>query len=437
MFSAFVQYLFILSSYPLARWILPHIKTRNNSIIFHITFGFLSCVLLYKTGLISALVMLTIGYYILDNNPYIVLLISFSMNFLTQLLQLYFPNHPRVCSFSKMIFFKIVATSFNLYDGKKLKTKDDEFTKRQKITYLTQKPTLYEWLAYCFTPFGAVSLSFYEFRLFNIILEIGSPKRQLSKESQTKAFKCLQQSFLHFTVYFGFRHLFSLKFYKSEFFLSLNVIVRIFLVLFLGVIIYSRFFMQWKAVDAGLYEAGFLDSGIIEEDEFNSLSLFNLLSKSSTKEFSKAFNHTTNLFWSNYLKSRAPESGISQSAYDMASFFLKPFLRGPYGGYLLGAFERKLFVSAESYIQFLAPKYTSNFFWAEYIFTQVFMIANKASIRFKTIHAFIYVNYVILFFFWMSASAIIVVGFFLSKKVENEKKEKTEETEDQQHVKKD
>lgn len=104
------------------------------------------------------------------------------------------------------------------------------------------------------------------------------------------------------------------------------------------------------------------------------------------------------------------------------SFVLKPFLKGPYGGYFLGVFEKKLFVSAEKFIQILAPNYTENFLWVEYAFTQIFMIANKASIRFKTIYAFIYVNFVILFFFWICASVIIVVGYFLTKSENNKNK---------------
>lgn len=431
MFSVFIQYLFLLSSYPIARWVLPHIKTRKKSIIFHITFGMGMCALLYKTGLISALIMLIIGYCILDKNPYIVLLISYSMNFLI-LLQIYFPNHPRVCNLARMIFFKTVATSFNLYDGKKADSKDIKFTKRQKVCYLTKKPTFYEWLAYCFTPFGAVAPSFYEFRLFNLILDLGEKQRKISEESRLKALNCLKQSSLYFSIYFGFRHYFGFSFYKSDFFLSFNVFVRIFLVLFLGAIIYSRFFMQWKAVDAGLFQAGFLDSGILDEDEFTSLSLFNLLSKKKISEFGKAFNHTVNLFRSNYLSSRSNDSGLNQSLYNGISFVLKPFLKGPYGGYFLGVFEKKLFVTAEKFIQILAPNYTENFLWVEYAFTQIFMIANKASIRFKTIYAFIYVNFVILFFFWICASVIIVVGYFLTKsgndknKIEEEKQIKND-----------
>lgn len=424
MFSVLVQYLFILSSYPIARWVLPHIKTRQNSIYFHAIYGITCCFVLFKTGLISAMILTIVGYYILDKNPYIVMLSSYFINFMIHLLQIFYPNHPRVCNLAKMIFFKIVSTSFNLYDSRKidLNNENEKFSKRQKICYLKGKPTFCEWLAYCFTPFGSVSPSFYEFRIFEVILETGKSERKISDESKQKAMNCLKESFLYFTIYFGFRHYFRLSFYESEFFTSLNLIFRIILVLFLGLIIYSRFFMQWKAVDAGLFEVGLLDAKILEEDEFSSLSLLNLLSKSSLKDYGKAFNHTSNIFWSIYLNSRGPDSGLKQSTFDAISFFLKPFIRGPYGGYFLGTLERKLYASAEVFLHLVAPNYFAHTFWIDFLFTQISMIANKSSIRFKTIRAFFYVNYVLFFVFWFSAAAIIVVGYFLSKK----KKEKDE-----------
>lgn len=426
MFSLFAQLVFLLSSYPLARWVLPHIKTRKNSLILHISLGLVVCSLIFRIRIILALTMATIGYLLLDKNPYCTFVVTFFMNISIHLLQLYNPVHRKVNTLTKMIFFKIVATSFNLADGRSLKSKGKDFTPRQKNCYLTKKPTFYEWIAYCFTPFGANSPSFYEFRLFEYILDVGQNERKVSEKSQSKAISCIKQCFVHFIIYYSFRHYFNLSYYQSEFFLSLNIVFRILLVLFLGVIIYSRFFMLWKAVDAGLFEVGLFDIPNIEEEEFTSLSLLNLLSTSTIKDYGKAFNHTNSLFWSNYLTSRGPDSGLSPTAVKIISTIVKPTTKGLYGAYLLSPIEKKLYGVAEPFIEVIASHFTDNVYWAKYVFTQVFMIASKSSVRFKTIYAFYYVNYVIYFFFWIAALIIIIVGFVVKKikKTKNEKEKK-------------
>lgn len=415
MFSVFVQYLFLLTSYPIARWILPQLKNKQNIILFNITFGLGICSLLYKTRIILAFSMLTVGYILLDKNPYLTFIISFLMHVSFHIIQIISPNHVQIKGFTRILFCKIVSTSFNLFDGRQDPKKKKNFSNRQKICSLTRKPSYFEWLAYCFTPFGSISPSFYEFRLFEWILNFEGNKEKVSEKSRLKSIECLKQSFLHFLIYFSFRHYFCLAFYQSEFYLNLNLIIRISIMLFLGVIMLNRFFMQWKAVDAGLYEVGFEDSGILSEDEFSSLTLLNLLKKSTIKDYGKAFNHTNNLFWSNYLKSRGADSGISQPLYDTLSTCIKPFFMGLNGGYFLGPFERKLYSRAEKVLHDYAPLLLSNCFWLDYGFTQMFMIASKASIRFKTVYAFFYINYVIDFIFWIVASALVLSGFLLER----------------------
>lgn len=434
MFSVFVQYLFLLSAYPLARWVLPRIQSRQKALVFHITIGLAACSLLYKTRLVYAFVMIAIGYLILDKNPYTVFCIAFFMNTAVHFIQLCFPVSVRVKNLTKMIFFKIVATSFNLADGKNVN--QNKLTKRQKTCQLQKKPTFLEWFGYCITPFGALSPSFYEFRIFEYILDVGKNTQKVSEKSHQKAIDCLKRSFIHFTIYYVFRHYFTLKFYKSEFFLSLNIIFRILYVLVLGIIVFSRDFMFWKVVDASLFAVGIEDSGLLSEDEFSSLTIENLLSKRTIKEWSSAFNHTNELFWKNYLTSRANGSGLSQEIINYIAFVCKPVYKGLCGGFLLGAFEKKLFVAAEKVLHKFAPKYTKTF-WPEYIFTQVFMVLNRSSMRFTTTYSFFYVNYVIYFIFWFIAAAMVLADKFLLKQDDSVQNEKKEKEDDQQHVKKD
>ena len=369
-----------------------------------------------------------------DYNPYYVFAIAYFMNTAVHFVQLVWPINVRVKNLTKMIFFKIVATSFNLADGRKVKEGKAGLNKRQKTFHLLKKPTFLEWIGYCFTPFGAISPSFYEFRLFENILDVGKNPSKISDKSRSKAIECLKRSFVHFVIYYVFRHFFTLKFYKSEFFLSLNILFRILLVLILGIIVFSRDFMFWKVVDASLFEVGFLDSGLVEEDEFTSLTIENLLSQKTIKDWSKAFNHTNEIFWSNYLTLRGPESGLPPKVIEWIAFFCKPIYKGLCGGILLASFEKKLFVAAEKVLHTFAPRFTKDTFWPEYIFTQVFMVLNRASMRFTTVYAFFYVNYVIYFIFWIVAAAMVGYGYYMEK---NEASAPEKKEDDQQHVKKD
>lgn len=430
MFAVFVQYLFLLSAYPLARWVLPRIKSRQNQLIIHISLGTAACALLFKSRLIFAFIMIVVGYFIIDKNPYMVFVISYLMNIAVHFIQLVWPVSVRVKNLTKILFFKIAATSFNLEDGRNINSEDVKLNKRQKACHLLKKPSFIEWLAYCITPFGALSHSFFEYKLFEHILDLGKNPQIVSEKSRAKALNCLKRSFIHFAIYYMFRHYFTLKFYKSEFFLSLNIFFRIIYVLVLGIIVFSRDFMFWKVVDASLYEAGFEDTGLLDEEEFTSLTIENLLSKKTIKEWSSAFNHTNELFWNNYMVLRGPGSGLSQETIKHIKFFCKPLYKGLYGGYVLGAFEKKLFAEAEKVLHKFKPLYT-NTFWPEYIFTQVFMISNRASMRFNTTYSFFYVNYVIYFIFWLIAAAMALYGKFMLKN--DEKKE--EKKEGDQHIK--
>lgn len=432
MFSVLFQYLFLLSAYPLARWVLPHIKSRQNALIIHITLGIAACSFFFRQRIILAVIMITIGYYILDSNPYMVLAVSFFLNTAVHFVQLCWPVHHKVSNLTMIVFYKIVATSFNLEDGRKIKSEDKKLDDHQKSFHLLKKPTFMEWVAYCFTPFGAIANSFYGYRLFDYLLDIGNRQQNVSEKSRSKAIGCLGRSVIYGLIYFCFRHYFSLSFYQSEFFLSLNIIIRIILVLFLGVIIFSKDFMFWKVVDASLYEAGFDDSGIAPESEYTSLTFEYLLSTKTIKDWSFAFNHTNEVFWLNYLTSRGPESGLGPSVVGWIAYFAKAIYKGLCGGIMLASFEKSLFSQAEKVLRAVVPRYTKSI-WPTYLFAQITMIMNRTSMRFKTTYTFFYVNYVIYFIFWIISAIIVVAGRFLIKNEETEqpKKEKEEE-----HIKK-
>ena len=299
--STFLQYLFMLSGYPLARWVLPHISSREHAIIVHLTIGISFCSFIFGQEMLYAFTMISIGYFILDKNPNEVFKVSFIMNSVIHCIQFCYSSHHEVSNLTMIVFYKIVATSFNLDDGRKIKLNDKHLTENQRSLHLTKKPTFCEWIAYCFTPFGSISNSFYEFKFFDRLLEIGTKKQTVSDTSKAKAKDRLIRSFFHGLIYFTFRHPLEFSFYQTECFHSFNLLARLFFVLLLGVTIYCKDFMFWNSVDAGLYEAGFADYGIEPEEDYTSLTFEYLLSMETIEEWSFAFNHTNEVFWLKYL----------------------------------------------------------------------------------------------------------------------------------------
>ena len=177
----------MLSGYPLARWVLPHISSRELAIVVHLTIGIAFCSFFFGQTMLLAFTMIFTGYFILDKNPILVFIFSFIMNSVIHCIQFCWSSHHKVSNLTMIVFYKIVATSFNLDDGRKIKSQDEPLTENQRSLHLTKKPTFFEWIAYCFTPFGSISNSFYEFKFFDRLLEFGTKQQTVSNTSKTKS----------------------------------------------------------------------------------------------------------------------------------------------------------------------------------------------------------------------------------------------------------
>lgn len=356
--------------------------------------------------------MVFTGYLIIDKDPNFVFTISFIMNSIIHCIQFYWSPHRKVSNLTMIVFYKIVATSYNLDDGRKIKFQDETITENQRSLHLTKKPTFVEWIAYCLTPFGSISNSFYEFKFFDRLLDAGTKQQTVSDTNKAKAKDLLIRSFLHGLIYFTFRHSFTFSFYQTECFHSFNIITRILFVLFLSVVIFSKDFMFWNVVDAGLFEAGFADYGIEPENDYTSLTFEYLLSMKNIREWLFAYNHTNEIFWIKYFKSRVARSGPIENTF-------QTIYKGFWGGIMLGSLEKSLFLYAERAFDLILPIYTRSF-WPTYIFAQAMMALNRTSMRFKTTYSFFYMNYAIYFILWILSVVLLAAGSFFQQNRQND-----------------
>lgn len=421
MFLTLIQYLFLLSTYPVARYILPHIKNYQQALIFHLTVGFSACVLLFPKRIFYVLLNVSFSYFILDSNPYSVLLVAFLVNMLFHLNQLLFPGSPKVTNLTTIIFLKVISTSFNIEDARRSKMKDDKLTEREKIYQLNQKPSFFEWCAYCFTPFGAISTPIYEFRLFRHLLNLGLHPERVTEQSRQRAINSIKRSFIHGSIYFMFRHLLSIRFYQSDFFNSCPLFLRIIFYLFLSIIFLSKHFMMWGAVESGYHQAGIGDAENIVNSDFSNETMIHLLTRTNISAWRQSWDHNFQMFWSYYIKSRIIKIGLGNTLEQIIFIFGKPLYKGFYGGSILGGVEVTIYAKIGKMAESIFRKYTTSFI-PGMIIAQSLMLANKSSVRFKTLYSFFLVNYKVDFFFWIFSLAVFLYYHFVFKKhVQQEK----------------
>ena len=95
---------------------LPHISSREHAIVVHLTIGIAFCCFFFGQKKLLAFIMISTVYFIIDKDHYLVFKISFIMNSIIHCIQFCWSSHYKVSNLTIIVFYKIVATSFNLDD---------------------------------------------------------------------------------------------------------------------------------------------------------------------------------------------------------------------------------------------------------------------------------------------------------------------------------
>ena len=321
LYSALIFLLGCWALLPLALWFFPRIKSQDTAALAHAIFGLIYCVLLYKWDTIILLIGIVIGYYAITMPPRLACLIGFGMSSFSHVLYA-IRNRGWAIDISgnfMCLFQRITSLAFNIDDGRKKKNGEEIKRKRWHDVALTEKPSFLRFFAYCLTPFGAFGNPFIEYKVFEYALNVGN-RPPISADEKKLALRRYLWSFIY-----AFANLFAMTYisesvYDSSFYCNAFLPVKIGIIVVCQLIQLSRYFTSWYTVEAGYIALGLNNNEIVPADELQNSQFLYVIQSPTCQEWMRRWNHTTHLFWKNYLYTRMLSHGWSQFISDMTVF---------------------------------------------------------------------------------------------------------------------
>ena len=330
-----VFYVASLSFWPMSIFMFPKIKSRNLTLILHLTIGLGLCYLLFQKRLLFCLIPAIVLYPFLSLNPFVVTVLAFLGNSITNLYQMF--SGPAswsmdVTALALTMFQKIVSISFNIDDGRKVAKGESFKVQHFKNVALEAKPSFLAWLAYCFTPFGCSSGPFYEYKLFDEIVSCAE-RKHIAPDSTDR--ELARKRYFGSMVYalitsIGFS-ICSRNTYESDFYLESMLIFRLVMMLFLTSIQAVKYYTVWWTTEAALFEFGLLGSECVSttnEISISNLSFTDVLKSESSGIWLQRWNHSAHLFWKNYLFYRLLHGGYGYNIAYYAVFVASALWHG-------------------------------------------------------------------------------------------------------------
>jgi hypothetical protein len=300
-------------SYPFARFICPHIKSRTVQALLHLTFGLIESVLLFGWDTFYCIFMVLSTYACLHVfRPPLVMFICGVQLFLSHYIIFLRPAEWSfdMCSMTMVFFQKIVALCFNLEDGQRIKRGEKLTRERWRVVAVEETPSLLNVFAYAFTPFGSFSTPFIEYKLFEVMLtrgERGPTPEEDRKAGEFRFFGAFAwAAFVQVTLlYISYENT-----YLADWYLNLPLYLRVLAELGITFCLACRYFAAWWLVESGYFELGLGSAGIIPADEISNLSMWAVCSSLDLDLWFRRWNYTTHLFWKNYLFTRLLQAGF-------------------------------------------------------------------------------------------------------------------------------
>ena len=219
-------------------------------------------------------------------------------------------------------FQKLCSLSFNIQDGRRLAEGDEKLHPHWKQAAVLERPNIFIYFAYLITPYGSFSNPFIEFKIFDYMLNIGHRKEPLTDEDKKLAFKRFVEAYICSALtQISFSYVGYDKF-ESKWYYALPILLRLCVVVFNTLFTIIRYFCSWWVVESGLYGFGVASSGIFPtvQTDVSNLSLLEVLDSRTIQEWFRRWNHSTHLFWKNYLYTRMRAAGFSSSLGNVAVF---------------------------------------------------------------------------------------------------------------------
>jgi hypothetical protein len=201
-----------------------------------------------------------------------------------------------------MVFMqKVVSLAFNLRDGREVARGATPAQPRWTPVAVTRMPRLTHFLAWLYTPVGSFSLPFIEYAPFAFTLETTT----LGQGRRAQSLKCAFWSALNAAYILTLmRRITWESTYGAEWFQALHPIVRSFFCPVFTAAWLGRYFAPTLLCDAMAANTGLYDSGLVPESEMSNHTMLWTLRSERVMDWYQKWNHTTHIFWKNYLLKR-------------------------------------------------------------------------------------------------------------------------------------
>ena len=403
--------------YPLARWFFPLIKSRHIAALIHLTIGLImsACMFGYFDTAIM-IVFVLVSYFLLSLRPLYASLICFAMTMGTHLyIVLQGVSWALdITGLSMVVFQKVCSLSFNLADGRRIAQGEEKLNQHWKQAAIMEKPNLLIFFAYCFTPYGSFSNPFIEFKVFDFILNAGNREKPLTDEDKKLAFTRFIQAYVcSLITQISFSFVGYDKF-ESQWYLNLPIIVRLYVLVFNTLFTVIRYFCSWWVVESGFYAFGVASSGIfptVKEDVSN-LSMWAVLDSRTCAEWFRRWNHSTHLFWKNYLYTRLRSVGKSSTFGNFAVFICSMLWHGCRPVYLMMLPEAFIVMEVDKIFLKKFPVTSSKLsIFVHDLYISTSMLYCTSTWFYPWVHEFFYVRKTV---FFLPTVFSIVFGIVLS-----------------------
>lgn len=418
--------------YPMGRFLFPKIKNINVAASIHLTFGLLLSLLLFKSDTFWIVLMAITTYIGVRFCPvwlscFIASIGLFASHAVVMLRPINWALD--MTGITMVMFQKAVSLTFNVSDGKKKKKGEKLVRARWEALSVEECPSFFIYLAYVFTPYGSFSNPFLEFKPFTVMLNRGNRK---DEEIPPEDHKFALQRYIGAFLWAIFIQL-SMTFislettYKAQWYINLPAILKIIVIPTLTIVQASRYFPAWWMVDSGFYELGLGHSGIptLEFEDVSNLSMLKTLQSPTCDEWMRRWNHTTHLFWKNYLLTRMLNHGVNKVICNVAVFVASMAwhgLRFVYLGLLPEAF---LFMAVDSYWNRKFPQKDASKFMkvCHNLWVIMTMMYSTSTWYYPQFETFVYLRCSVYFLPDIIAIGIYIMCLIIPKKKTSDKKE--------------
>jgi hypothetical protein len=321
-------FLFILPLYPLTRFVLPHLKSRRAMLYFNLAYGLCLNLLLFRWRTLFAIVTAVIGYLAVEWTPLYTMFLMYGLNTATHLWHFLHVERAwtmEVTGSCMMILQRVVSLCYNIDDGRR-KCRHERFATFSVAT----APSALEFFAYVFSPFGAITGPFLEFRCFDFLC--GIPTRApiaADSPDRRRANLYFIGSITHAAVATMFGKYFTYEnSYGSSFYLSSPRVVRMFLMTAISLYYGAKYYVMWYAVQAALLECGLNASRFAQEEDFSNVSVLYFLGSKTIGDWLQRWNHSAHLFLKNYLYIRFLDVGGNKTVGKLLVFVCSALWHG-------------------------------------------------------------------------------------------------------------